>query len=128
MKKIVLLLFCFSFSLIAHAQLTNDSATIVISPGATLYLDMDLNNLHNSDILNEGTLEVNGQFNNELGSVFTSTLTAVSIFHGEQTVGPYTSHQDRVNKLHTGQNSSNARIVDKRTEIANRSKTKLQNE
>lgn len=117
MKKIMLLLCSFTFSLIGHAQLTNDSATIVISPGATLYIDMDLNNLNNSDILNEGTLEVNGQFNNELGSVFTSTLTAVSIFHGEQMMGAFTSHQDRLNKLHTGQNSANDRKVDKQIEI-----------
>ena len=69
-----------------HAQITNDSAAIKVNPGASLYLEGDLNNLNQSTITNEGTLEVKGEFNNELGSEFNSLLTAISIFHGTNVI------------------------------------------
>ncbi|HMS68311.1 MAG TPA: hypothetical protein PKD18_09235 [Saprospiraceae bacterium] len=65
-RKLLLLLAGFAwFS--SQGQLVNDGATIVIQPGATLFVESNFENVSGT-LNNQGTMEVMGNFNNDAGS------------------------------------------------------------
>ena len=72
-RKLLLLLAGFAwFS--SQGQLVNDGATIVIQPGATLFVESNFQNVSGT-LNNQGTMEVMGDFSNDAGSTITNTGT-----------------------------------------------------
>ena len=66
-RKLLLLLAGFAwFS--SQGQLVNDGATIVIQPGATLFVESSFQNVSGT-LDNQGTIEVMGDFSNDAGSM-----------------------------------------------------------
>ncbi len=80
MKKTFIMLFCMLIAGYVSAQLVNNGATIVVKPGATLYVESNIENETGSTITNEGTIEVQGNLTNE--GTMTSTTDAKIIFSG----------------------------------------------
>lgn len=69
-RKLLLLLAGFAwFS--SQGQLVNDGATIVIQPGATLFVESNFQNVSGT-LNNQGTMEVMGDFSNDAGSSITN--------------------------------------------------------
>lgn len=69
-RKLLLLLAGFAwFS--SQGQLVNDGATIVIQPGATLFVESNFENVSGT-LNNQGTMEVMGNFSNDAGSSITN--------------------------------------------------------
>lgn len=72
-RKLLLLLAGFAwFS--SQGQLVNDGATIVIQPGATLFVESNFQNVSGT-LNNQGTMEVMGDFSNDAGSSITNAGT-----------------------------------------------------
>lgn len=77
-----LLLFCTSF-VYGFAQFANDGGTIVVTESSSLYINMDVQNINQGQIVNQGTLEIVGEMNSELGSTFESSENAITNIQSE---------------------------------------------
>ncbi|HOY13519.1 MAG TPA: hypothetical protein PLY70_10280 [Saprospiraceae bacterium] len=83
-RKLLLLLAGFAwFS--SQGQLVNDGATIVIQPGATLFVESNFENVSGT-LNNQGTMEVMGNFTNDAGSNITNAGTIKFTGSGLSTV------------------------------------------
>lgn len=77
-----LLLSCTSF-VYGFAQFANDGGTIVVTESSSLYINMDVQNINQGQIVNQGTLEIVGEMNSELGSTFESSENAITNIQSE---------------------------------------------
>ena len=96
------------FHLTLFGQLTNDSATVVIEEGAVLDVNMDVNNINQSEFTNLGHLKVEGVFFTDLGSTFTQALNALCDIYGGQPAIPLSKDQPVHKRIPKNQDNLNS--------------------
>ncbi|MDH3246229.1 MAG: hypothetical protein OEM26_16520 [Saprospiraceae bacterium] len=65
------------FWMTANAQVKNDGGTIEVFPGASLIVHMNVENVNSGNLVVNGTLVIEGEYLNELGSTLTTGPAAV---------------------------------------------------
>ncbi len=75
-------------SVTSDIDLENDAGTIVVDSTALLIVNSNLININAGDIINKGTIEVTGEFTNELGSTLSTFINSTTIILGDEANNP----------------------------------------